>query len=80
MEVVINDIPNHANISLGDTIKSNGFSSIFPENINIGTIISFNKGNENGLYNIKVKFLCDMNNITNVYIVNSLYKKELEEL
>jgi len=80
MEAEINDIPNHANISLGDTIQSNGFSSIFPENINIGTIISYNKGNENGLYNIKVKFLCDMNNITNVYIINSLHKKELEEL
>ena len=80
MEAEINDIPNHANISIGDTIKSNGFSSIFPENLNIGTVISFNKGNENGLYNIKVKFLCDMNNITNVYIINSLHKKELEEL
>ena len=80
MEAEINDIPNHANISLGDTIQSNGFSSIFPENINIGTIISYNKGNENGLYNIKVKFICDMNKITNVYIINSLDKKELEEL
>ena len=80
MEAEINDIPNHAKISIGDTIQTNGYSSIFPEDINIGTIISYKKGTENGLYNIKVRFLNDMNSVKNVYIINSLYKNEIEEL
>ena len=54
--------------------------SIFPKNINIGTITNYKKGSENGLYNIKVRFINDMNSITNVYIINSLYKKEIEDL
>ena len=80
MTAMINDIPNHANIQIGDTIQTNGFSSIFPEGINIAKVISYNKGNENGLCNVNIKFLNDMNTAKNVYIINSLIKEELEEL
>jgi len=80
MTAMINDIPNHANIQIGDTIQTNGFSSIFPEGINIAKVISYKKGNENGLCNVNIKFLNDMNTAKNVYIINSLIKEELEEL
>ena len=80
MTAMINDIPNHANIQVGDTIQTNGFSSIFPKGINIAKVISCKKGNENGLCNINVKFLNDMNTVKNVYIINSLIKEELEGL
>ena len=80
MTAMINDIPNHANIQIGDTIQTNGFSSIFPQRINIATVISYTKGNENGLCNIDIKFLNDMNTVKNVYIINSLIKEELEGL
>ena len=80
MTAMINDIPNHANIQIGDTIQTNGFSSIFPQGINIATVISYKKRNENGLCNINIKFLNDMNTVKNVYIINSLIKEELEGL
>lgn len=80
MTAMINDIPNHANIQVGDTIQTNGFSSIFPKGINIAKVISYKKGNENGLCNINVKFLNDMNTVKNVYIINSLIKEEVEGL
>lgn len=80
MTAMINDIPNHANIQIGDTIQTNGCSSIFPEGINIAKVISYKKGNENGLCNVNIKFLNDMNTVKNVYIINSLIKEELEEL
>ena len=80
MTAMINDIPNHANIQIGDTIQTNGFSSIFPEGINIAKVISYKKGNANGLCNINIQFLNDMNTVKNVYIINSLIKEELERL
>ena len=80
MTAMINDIPNHANIQIGDTIQTNGFSSIFPKGINIAKVISYKKGNENGLCNVNIKFLSDMNTAKNVYIINSLIKEELEGL
>jgi len=80
MVAEINDIPNHANINIGDTIQTNGFSSIFPSGINIGKVTYFQKGSENGLYTIKVRFINDMNNAKDVYIINSLEKEEKESL
>ena len=80
MHAQINDIPNHTPISIGDTIKTNGFSSIFPSEIDIGTITSFNKETGNGFYNIKMRFINDMNSITNVYIIKDLNKAEKERL
>jgi len=76
----INDIPNHADLLVGDTIVTNGFSSIFPEGIKIATIKTFEKGNENGLYSIKVNFINDMNTSKHVYIINSLNKPERDRL
>ncbi|MBT6808913.1 MAG: rod shape-determining protein MreC, partial [Flavobacteriales bacterium] len=76
----INDIPNHADLLVGDTIVTNGFSSIFPEGIKIATIKTFEKGNENGLYSIKVNFINDMNTSKHVYIINSLNKSEKDSL
>ncbi len=80
MTAEISDIPNHVIINIGDTIQTNGYSSIFPSGINIGTITSYKKGSENGLYKIKIRFINDMNKIKNVYIINSLDKLEKENL
>ena len=80
MTAMINDIPNHANIQIGDTIQTNGFSSIFQKGINIAKVISYNKGNKSGFFNLNIKFLNDMNTVKNVYIINSLIKEELEGL
>tara|TARA_Y100001968_G_scaffold282219_1_gene279961 strand:- start:833 stop:1627 length:795 start_codon:yes stop_codon:yes gene_type:complete len=80
MVAEIRDIPNHARIHKGDTIKTNGYSNIYPSGIPIGTISSFKKGNRDGFYNIKVNFINDMNTINNVYIIESLTKREKESL
>ena len=76
----IRDIPNHARIHKGDTIKTNGYSNIYPSGIPVGTISSFKKGIEDGFYNIKVNFINDMNTVDNVYIIESLTKREKESL
>jgi rod shape-determining protein MreC len=80
MTATINDMPNHATIQIGDTIQTSGYSSIFPEGINIAKIISYTKGNGDGYFDINIKFLNDMNTVKNVYIINSLMKEEVEKL
>ena len=66
------NIPNHVNIKIHDTISTNGYSTIFPEGINIGTIKSFNKNSEKGHYDIQVKLFEDFNKLTNVYIMKAM--------
>ena len=67
-------------LAIGDTIVTSGFSSIFPENILIGTVKEFDLPEGNNFYNIKVEFSEDYKNISHVYIVRSLLKEEKELL
>ena len=101
--LVLNDIPETANIKVGDSIITGGMSLIFPEGINIGvvseilnqnkisdTVVRF-KGNINeanyldfefkeNYLTVKVKLHTDMNNLNNVYVIESFNKKEFQKL
>ncbi|RMG80156.1 MAG: rod shape-determining protein MreC [Bacteroidetes bacterium] len=78
--VQLNDIPLHVDISIGDTVVTRGSSAIFPPEILIGTIQSYEKNEVEGFYNIDVLLSVDFKNVTYVQIVKNLYKKEMKEL
>ena len=74
------DIPRLAPLTLGDTIVTGAMSSIFPENIPIGTIKKYDLAGSGGFYNIDVALFNDMTNIKNVYIINNTDRKEILQL
>ena len=74
------DVSKFARITIGDTIVTGGESSIFPENIGIGTIESFSTDIGGDTYTIEVKLFNDMTNIGTVYIVENRDKTEIETL
>lgn len=67
----IEGIPNHVEIEIGDTIITNGYSTIFPAGINIGTIKAFKENSETGNQDIEINLFTDFNNIKYAYIVSS---------
>ena len=101
-ELLLNDIPETADIKIGDSIITGGMSLIFPEGINIGVvseIMKQEKFNDNVMkfhinnqvkianiefrenyLNIEVKLHTDMNNLNNVYVIESLNKNEFENI
>jgi len=52
-------------------------SSIFPENIPIGTIQKFDLDTSNSFYTIDLKLFNDMTNIKNVYVVLNKDREEI---
>ncbi|MEB8327805.1 rod shape-determining protein MreC [Flavobacteriaceae bacterium KMM 6897] len=74
------DIPRLVPLKIGDTIVTGASSSIFPENIPIGTIKSFDLTTSKSYYSIDVDLFNDMTNIKNVYIINNLDKPEILQL
>ena len=72
---VLNEIPFHVDLSEGDTILTSGFSSIFPEGINVGTIESFSleKGN---FYDIRVKLFTDFQRLYHVNVIRNSRQEE----
>ena len=99
--LLLNDIPETADIKVGDSIITGGMSLIFPEGINVGVVsevINRNKHNDslsrlntnNGKYldikfrenylNIEVKLHTNMNNLNNVYVIESLNREEFKNI
>jgi len=101
-DLLLNDIPETADIKIGDSIITGGMSLIFPEGINIGvvseimkqekfndTVRKFHINNQvkianiefrENYLNIEVKLHTDMNNLNNVYVIESLNKNEFENI
>ena len=73
------DIQRQAGIAIGDTIVSGGKSVLFPENIEIGTIKSFDFTNKN-YKNIEIELFTDMSNLGYVYVIENLDKEEITQL
>lgn len=78
--VQLYDIQDMVNFSVGDTIVTSGYSMIFPENIPIGTIASFQLNETKDLYIIDVKLFNDMSNLRHVHVIENLDLNELDTL
>ena len=66
----MNDVPKHAEISIGDTIVTSGYSISFPPLIPIGRITAYNLLEGGNSYEIDVELSYDLSNIDMVYVVN----------
>ncbi len=73
-------IPPHLDLARGDTILTSGFSSIFPENIFIGTVYDWELRRGENFYTLRVELAKDFNRITQVYVVENLFGEEQQAL
>ncbi|WP_298221271.1 rod shape-determining protein MreC [Flavobacterium sp.] len=74
------DVPRLASVRKGDTIVTGAQSSIFPENIGIGTINNIFIDNKTNYYTLNVKLFNDMTNLGHVYIIKSKQREEITNL
>jgi rod shape-determining protein MreC len=74
------DIPKVAKLTKGDTVITSGRSSIFPKNIDIGVIESFQLDVAENYYEIEIKLFNDMTNIEHVYIIENVDAVEITNL
>lgn len=81
--VTLESIPKHVDIEIGDTVITNGYSTIFPANIQVGTIsdIKTNRGSSN--FNLKVALFNNVPNEKRAYVIKnnlSAQQRQLENL
>jgi rod shape-determining protein MreC len=72
---VLKDIAKHVSFKAGDTVVTTTYSAVFPENILIGTVASFDIKPGENFYNIQIKLSTNFSNLTYVYIVNNVLKE-----
>jgi len=76
----LSDIPTHVPLAVGDTVTTNTYSAIFPDNIMIGTLASVKVKPGDNFYTLTVKFSANLKNITQVYVIKNLLKEEQKSL
>ncbi|MBK5203253.1 MAG: rod shape-determining protein MreC [Prolixibacteraceae bacterium] len=77
---ILNEIPIHVKLSIGDTIVTSSYSSVFPEGYLIGEIESFNHKKGYNFYNIKIRLSTNFMTLRHVNIIKNFYFNELENL
>ncbi|MBL4663733.1 MAG: rod shape-determining protein MreC [Flavobacteriaceae bacterium] len=74
------EIPRIANIMIGDTIVTDGRSTIFPPDMMIGTVKSFDRKDGDDYYNIDIQLFTDMTSVKHDYLVSHRDAVEIKEL
>lgn len=77
--VQLTDVNRLAPVKVGDSIITDGKSTIFPEGLPIGTIKTFELG-ENDSYNLNIQLFNDMTNLKHVYIIENTEAEEIKTL
>jgi rod shape-determining protein MreC len=74
--VILDEIPEHAEVKLGEQVVTSGYSSTFPEGILIGTVDEILHPEGESFFKIKVKLSVDFANIGYVEVVENVFQKE----
>ena len=76
---ILEEIPFHVDLLVGDTIVTSGYSAIFPEGIMVGTVRDF-EAVEGNFYTIEVDIAVDYKNLSHVNVIRNLIREEQLEL
>ena len=73
-------VPRHIGIKEGDSVVTSGYNSIFPENIYIGRISSFELEDNDVFYNVKIDLAVDFSSVNYVFVIENIMKSEQDSL
>lgn len=74
------DISRQAPVKLGDTIITDGRSTIFPKDLLVGTISDFKFDNSGNFYILDVNLFNDMTRTRQVYVIENTEAQKIQEL
>ncbi len=73
-------VPPHVELNVGDSIVTSGFSTVFPENVFVGTINNWEIRRGENFFTADIDLALDFNALSYVYIVNNFFKEEQDTL
>ncbi len=78
--VSMSELSKYEPINVGDTVVSTGFSNIFPGDIVIGTVSSFEFNEMQTAYNVEIELAAQMTAVNHILAVGNRESGEIEEL
>jgi len=80
LEAELKYVPRHLEMDVGDTVRTSGFNSIYPEGFIIGHVSTSALKRENPFYLARVRLATDFTQVRTVYIIKVTDRKEKESL
>ena len=77
---ILTDVPKHAQIKKGDLLITSGYSTVFPKGIPIGVVKDYRAVPGTNSLEIEVTLATDMSNLHQVYVLDNLFRTELDSL
>lgn len=76
----LSDIPKYVALKVGDTVVTDGKSSIFPQGVMIGRIAGYEVDSKTGFWDIGVELSEKMGRLKKVFVVKNLKKAEVARI
>lgn len=78
---MLDDVPRHARIKVGDVVETSGLSSLFPEGIFVGRVKRIMNSDDGLSYQLDVHLATDFDGLRNVAVLESRpYSEEIRAL
>jgi len=78
--MTLSDIPKYVPLKVGDSVVTDGKSSIFPAGIMVGTIAGYEVDSKTGFWDISVELSEKIGKLSTVYVVRNLKKSEVQKI
>lgn len=78
--LILEEVPKHVDIQMGDTVVTSGHSAIFPADIPIGVVKSYHVPSGGNSFHIEVRIFSDLARINRAYILRNRYWEEIRAL
>ncbi|MBW8362439.1 MAG: rod shape-determining protein MreC [Kaistella sp.] len=76
----LSDIPKYVPLQVGDTVVTDGKSSIFPQGIMVGKVAGYEVDSKTGFWDISVELSERMGKLSKIYVVKNLKKVEVQQI
>ncbi len=76
----LEEVPRHAKFHIGDTIVTSGFSTTFPEGIDIGTVMGKVKTSDDTFLVLKIRLSSNFKTLGTVRVIKDALKHELDSI
>lgn len=79
-KMTLSSIPKFTEVTVGDTVVTSGYSTIFPKGMMIGTVTAYDVVEGGSTYDIDVKLSNNIFDINYVYVIDYQYQQEIDSL
>lgn len=78
--VYMEEVPRHVKYHVGDTVVTSGYSTTFPEGIQVGTVMARVKGSDDNFFTLKLRLSSRFPTLSTVRVIKDQFKAELDSL